>query len=246
MIFGIVGYGRFGKLWADALTLYGSVDVYDRVTISELNKKNVKITTLHEVAQADIVFILTPISLFEAACIELRNIINPSALVVDCCSVKMYPASVMQKIFSKKQSLIATHPLFGPDSVQKSGGLSGHKIVVCPIQCDEIKLNTLTTIFRKMDLNVLITTPEDHDKQMASSQGLVHFIGRGLAALELQQQELATPDFQALLNINKMVVNDTWQLFLDMHKYNPFTNDIRQKLIQQLKIINDEVNHANH
>ena len=54
--------------------------------------------------------------------------------------------------------------------------------------------------------------------------------------------ELATPDFQAFLNINKMVINDSWQLFLDMHSYNPFTKKIRQKLLQQLIKINDEVN----
>ncbi len=246
MLFAIMGYGRFGQLWAEALTLFGEVIVYDKMAISPTPNKLVKIVTLPEMAQADVIFILTPISMFESACLEIKDILKPNALVIDCCSVKMYPANIMLTVFAKQYSLIATHPLFGPDSVKKNGGLKDHKMVVCPIRCDDNKLNELTSMFKKMGLHVLTTTPEDHDKQMASSQGLVHFIGRGLAALEMQQQELATPDFQALLNINKMVVNDTWQLFIDMHKYNPFTKEMREKLIQQLSKINDEVNRANH
>jgi prephenate dehydrogenase len=246
MRFGILGYGRFGQLWAEALSLFGEVTVYDKVVTTQPNIKNIKTASLYEVGQADLIFILTPISRFEAACLELKDFLKPSALVVDCCSVKIYPAQVMQKVFSNRQSLIATHPLFGPDSVRKSGGFHGHKIVVCPIQSDEIKLSTLTNLLKKMGLNILTATPEDHDKQMANSQSLVHFIGRGLAAIEMQPLELATPDFQALLNINKMVVNDTWQLFLDMHLYNPFAKEIRNKLLQQLIKINDEVNNADH
>lgn len=53
---------------------------------------------------------------------------------------------------------------------------------------------------------------------------------------------------QALLNINSLVANDTWQLFLDMHQYNPYVKEIRQKLIDQLikldKKIEEEVHHA--
>ena len=199
-------------------------------------------TTLPEVANADVIFIIVPISQFEECCLELNKYISPKAVVIDCCSVKTHPVQVMRKIFSKQQSLVATHPLFGPDSVSKSGGMTNHQIVVCAIQCDEIKLEQVNKIFQGMGLNIITATPEEHDKQMANSQGLVHFIGRGLAALQLHPQELATPDFQALLNINKMVVNDSWQLFLDMHKYNPYTKSIRNKFIKQLAKIDEEVN----
>jgi prephenate dehydrogenase len=251
MIFGILGYGRFGQLWAEALSHFGEVIIYDTADLSQVDNNHIdnnyiRIATLPEVSQADVIFIIVPISDFEGCCSQVKTFVNPNAIVVDCCSVKMYPVHIMQKIFSKQQPLVATHPLFGPDSVKKSGGLTDHKIVVCTVQCDEIKFNQLTSVFKKMGLNILTTTPEEHDKQMANSQGLVHFIGRGLAALELHPQELATPDFQALLNINKMVVNDTWQLFLDMHQYNPFAKKIRKKLIQQLIDIDNEVNKDIH
>jgi prephenate dehydrogenase len=151
----------------------------------------------------------------------------------------------MQKIFSATQPLLATHPLFGPDSVKRSGGLAGHKIVVCPVQCTIEQQHAMEELFKKMGLTVLLATPDAHDREMASSQGLVHFIGRGLAALDLQPQDISTPDFQALLRINQMVLNDTWRLFLDMHQYNPYTKQIRKKFIHQLVKLDQAIDDAN-
>ncbi|CAM2939525.1 T-protein [Legionella steigerwaltii] len=234
MKFGIVGFGRFGQLWAHALLSFGDVLVYDKKT----SDSSIKFTCLEEVAQADVVFVLVPISEFETSCMEIKRVLKPTSLVVDCCSVKIHPVKVMKRVFSPSQPLLATHPLFGPDSVKKSGGLMNHKIVICPLTPPQDEHEQLHSIFKKMGLIPLITTPDEHDEQMAHSQGLVHFLGRGLQALNLHQQELATPDFNALLNINGMVANDTWQLFFDMHHYNPYTREVRQKLISQLVNVN--------
>lgn len=239
MKFGIVGYGRFGKLWANALMPFGEVFVYDKNNLQINDELAINLCTLKKVAETDFVFLLVPISEFEQCCKEIKTLLHPDTAIVDCCSVKVYSVNVMRKVFSNNQLIIATHPLFGPDSVKKSGGLTGHKIVLCPTQSD--KENYLKKLFTDMGLKILLSTPEEHDKQMATSQGLVHFIGRGLSALDLSQQELSTPDFQALLNINSMVVNDKRQLFLDMHKFNPYAKEIRQKFIRELMSIDHEI-----
>lgn len=237
----IVGFGRFGQLWANSLLPFGDVSVYDQNVIHLPAESRIKIITLSDLASADVVFVVAPISAFEACCLAIQKVLNPTTLVVDCCSVKMFPVEVMRRVFSATQPLLATHPLFGPVAVKKSGGLVGHKIVVCPLQQAGNKQNQVQEIFKQMGLKILITTPEEHDHQMANSQGLVHFIGRGLTALDLHPQELATPDFQALLNINNMVANNTWQLFLDMHQYNPYVKAIRQKFIEQLISLDQKI-----
>lgn len=242
MNIGIVGFGRFGQLWAQALVGFADIKVYDAKQIPKVNAKLIKVTSLEEVAQADIIFLLVPISEFETCCQQIKPFVKHDSLLVDCCSVKIYPLAIMQRIFGSQQSLLATHPLFGPDSVQKSGGFKNHKIVICHSQDDDTKKNLLLDWFKKLGLIILQTTPAEHDKQMASSQGLVHFIGRGLSAVHLDSQELATPDFEALLNINHMVMHDSWRLFLDMHQYNPYTKEIRQKLIAQLITVDEEIN----
>lgn len=244
MQFGIVGYGRFGQLWAQSLLPFGEVIVYEKNTSTHTENNAVKITTLEEVAKADVVFLLVPISEFERSCEQIKPFLGEKTLLVDCCSVKIYPAQLMQKIFAPTQPLLATHPLFGPDSVKKSAGLFGHKIAVCPVQCEPSVQQEMETLFKNMGLHVFVTTADMHDKEMASSQGLVHFIGRGLAALDLKPQDIATPDFQALLNINTMVVNDTWRLFLDMHQYNPYAKHIRKKFIHQLTKLDQAIDDA--
>lgn len=241
MKFGIIGLGRFGNLWANALLPFGEVFVYDKHTIHN-NHPNIIVSSLSEVTNVDFLFLLVPISELEHCCNEIKDLLHPHTVVVDCCSVKVYSTTVMKKIFNNNQLIIATHPLFGPDSVKKTGGLAGHKIVLCPTQSEHSKQAQIKELFTHMGLEILIASPDEHDKQMAKSQCLVHFIGRGLVALNLSQQALSTPDFQALLNINNMVVNDKRQLFLDMQKYNPYAKSIRHILIQQLIALDNEIN----
>lgn len=246
MKFGIVGFGRFGKLWANALLPYGEVLVYDKKDIlkPEINSKmnNIQVTTLEEVVKVDILFLIVPISEFENCCYAIKDLLDQNTLVVDCCSVKIHTSSVMKRVFNQSQAHLATHPLFGPDSVKRENGMKGQKMVICEnknMSQNEIQFKH---ILHQMGLKLLITTESEHDKQMAHSQSLVHFIGRGLKALNLHHQELATPDFEALLNINHMVVHDTWQLFLDMHRYNPYAKNIREKFIDQLSLLDNEIN----
>lgn len=243
MIFGIVGYGRFGQLWADSLKSFGEVRVYDP-NPQRFGTGAPKSSSLEDVAASDVVFLTMPISAFEAGCEAIKPHLNPKAIVMDCCSVKIHPAEVMSRVLTQKQAVIATHPLFGPDSVKRTGGLQGHRIVVCPVHCSPDQKQQVMTLFAQMGLSPIESTADEHDRQMARSQGLIHFIGRGLEALQLQNQMLSTPDFQALLNINSMVVNDAWQLFLDMHRFNPHTRAIRQKFIQQLTALDRSIGGA--
>lgn len=233
--FGIIGYGRFGKLWASCLEPYGTVKVFDQ------NKSSGRtFSALEEVLQTDVLFLLVPIGRFEALCKNIAQKVPETTLVVDACSVKTHPAQVMQKVFSKKHNLIATHPLFGPDSVARLG-LKGRKIVVCPVHADKKCIETLDQLFQKMGLEIFKCTPEEHDRQMATSQALVHFLGRGLASLELAEQDLYTPDYEALRRIDSVVNNDTWELFFDMQRLNPFAQKVREKLLKKLRGLNREI-----
>ncbi|MFT3742098.1 MAG: prephenate dehydrogenase [Gammaproteobacteria bacterium] len=234
MKFGIIGFGRFGKLWANALLPFGEVCACEKNFNQPDPQAHIKMVSLEEVTQADVVFLLVPISELEACCQQIKSLLKPDALVIDCCSVKVYPAKILETTLSNTQPIIGTHPLFGPDSAQRKGGLATHKIVVCPLRCSSTQQHTIENLFSQMGLSVLNATPDEHDKYMANSQALVHFIGRGLASLNLEPQQIATPDFQALLNINKMVVNDSWRLFLDMQHYNPYAQLMRKKFVNQL------------
>jgi len=239
MRIGIIGHGRFGKLWAEVCQPFADVLVYDKEQRS-MNDDHKIFSNLDDVLKVDILFLLVPISEIKNVCFEIAGKLGEKTIVVDACSVKLYPAKIMKQELKKHQPIVATHPLFGPDSVKRDG-LAGQKIVVCPVQGMQEKFDLCKDFFAKLQLEIIHATPEEHDSQMARSQSLVHFLGRGLAELKLEDQKLSTPDYYSLLRINDLVVNDTWQLFFDMQRYNPFAKDVRLTLLHSLQALEKNI-----
>ena len=240
MTFGIIGCGRFGTLWANTLIEKGSVTVFDTKKIEATLDNRVVQGSLEDVCTQDIVFLLVPISSIKKVCADIKDYVAKESILVDCASVKVIPAQHIREILGDDQLYIPTHPLFGPDSVAASG-LEGKKIVVCQNNVDKDRYVAFESLLTSLGLIILHTTEEDHDKQMAKSQALVHFIGRGLEDLNLLDQEIATPDYLSLLRMNSMVHNDTMQLFMDMQTYNPYANDIRQAFITKLQELEQKI-----
>jgi len=243
--FGVIGCGRFGKLWTQTLSAFGSVAVFDKNPIDPASLvvpagQTIQFLPLEQVATASMIFLCVPISEIDPVCRELAPLLSPGTIVVDTCSVKVYPAKVMQAILPKNQPLIATHPLFGPDSVARLG-TPGRKIVVCPLRVSTVEQDQLLSILKELQLHIIETTADNHDRQMARSQSLVHLLGRVFADLDLNNQEISTPDYESLLRINSFVNNDTWQLFFDMQCYNPYTPLMRLTLRQSLDNLEEKI-----
>lgn len=229
---GIIGAGRFGLLWADALASFAEIRVFDHKIHSE--------EELVAVVQSDLVFLCVPISAMEETCKTIASMLSPNTIVVDVCSVKVYPVEVMKKHLPEHQPIIATHPLFGPDSTARNG-MPGQRIVVSPIRATDKQLEMLTSLCDNLSLQIIDASPEEHDKQMARSQALVHFIGRGLGPLELTDQVIATPFYRLLLDMTNMTESDTMQLFQDMQQYNPYTKELRKQLVENLQTIDSDL-----
>lgn len=244
--FGIIGYGRFGKLWAKYMSKFGTVSVYDNKKINFEKNENVIQSDLKQAVSANIIFLTVPISELEKCCNIINPLLSRDTLVVDVCSVKMWSVAVMKKCLPKKQPMLSTHPLFGPDSEKINNGINGLKIVVCPTKEKNVFKDELMDIFRELNLNIILASPKDHDKQMANSQALVHLIGRGLAKLKLDHQEISTPDYNSLVRINQMVNNDTWKLFFDMQSKNPFASVVREKFIENLEDLSEIISMKNN
>ena len=85
---------------------------------------------------------------------------------------------------SSSASVVGTHPLFGP-SVHS---LQGQRVVLTPGRGDEW-LAWLRTMLHARGLEMMETTPEEHDRAMSIVQVLVHFatevLGKTLAALNV-------------------------------------------------------------
>lgn len=232
MKIGVYGLGRFGSLWAGMLARR-----HDVVACSRDPRRTpplgVRAGDLAEVASAEAVFLCVAISAMEEACGVIRPHLGPGTVVMDTCSVKVSPARVMTAVFTEPTPILATHPMFGPDSI---GGVD-LPLVLCPVRSTPELTEGWSHRFRDLGLHVVVMSPEEHDREAAYTQGVTHLVGRVLADLGLKQSPIGTLGYKRLLGIVEQTCNDTWQLFLDLQGYNPYTPQMRLKLRESFERI---------
>ena len=236
----MIGFGRLGKLIAKRLVQDTSLFIYD-VENYESDIKEIGATpaSLKEVCECPIVIPFVPMSSFESVLKEMTGFIKENTLVIDVCSVKSEPVRWMKEILPDHVSILGTHPMFGPDSARNT--LYGSKIVLTPVRIEDEVLKNITSYLQDHGLKVIETTPEEHDKQIAHSLLLTHFIGRTLMDFGAESLEIDTKGYRRLMKILSTVENDSWQLFEDMNRYNPYAKDTREDFLKSLTIIHERV-----
>jgi prephenate dehydrogenase len=234
---GIIGFGRFGKLVSRYLAEDFDVFVYSRADkTSQINLTGARAASLETVCGQEIVIPCVPISIFRNLLKDIVPLIKPDALVVDVCSVKEYPIRWMQEILPDMVSILATHPMFGPDSASDS--LAGRKICLCKVRISEKQYRNIKIYLEAKGLVVIEATAAEHDKQIAISLALTHLIGRTLAEFGAGRLDIDTEGYKRLLHILDVVERDTWQLFVDMHRYNPYAGKKRAEFLDIMQDIN--------
>ncbi len=228
---GLIGFGRFGQFAATHLRSRVHLFVWDP---RDLRKRAASLgltwATMEEAASCQVVLLAVPISEVPAALTEVVPYLRPGALLMDTCSVKMAPVQWMTAAAPPEVEVIGTHPLFGPQTARS--GIEGLTLVLCPART--ARAEAVESFLAQMGLDVIVTTPEDHDRQMAYAQALTHFVARGLASAGMQDQELRTPTFDQLLRVVETVSRDSNELFNDMQSYNPFAPEARAHLLDAL------------
>lgn len=223
MTIGIIGYGRFGKLLHKNLKAKHKIKIYQKETAKD------------SLVKCDLVILAVPMNVLEIVVKEIKNKINKKAIIMDVCSVKVLPSKILKKYI--KNNILATHPLFGPDSAKK--GFFSHKMVFCPLNIMRNNFLKVKKVFTNLGVKDIICTPEEHDQMMARSQALVHFLGRSLK--NIKPQIIATPDYYNLLAMMDKVWNDTWELFYDMQILNPYAEKERKKFISNVLNIEKKI-----
>ncbi len=232
----VYGYGRFGKLWADILKKDFRVKVYSRRGLKpdEINP-GIEITDLTGLHDTDAMFYCVAISSLETVLMETKKLHRKDCVYFDTCSVKVEPARWMMKHLPEKSQIIATHPMFGPDSYDAA--TEKLPMVICNINASEDSFSYWSDYFNNDKIQVKVMTPEAHDEMVAYSQGITHYIGRVLADLNLKDTHINTLGYKKLLEIIQQTCNDSWQLFCDLQHFNPYTKKMRKDLHESIEKI---------
>ena len=231
---GVYGLGRFGAFWAELLAKHFPVTAWSR-NADRPAPPGVRRVSLPELFQADIVWLCPAISSMDEVLTEIAPLVRPGQVIADTCSVKIVPSKLMLERLPGHAQLLATHPMFGPDSAK--AGLEGLPVVLHDLRGAAEPLAFWKQTFTNLGMNVLLLTPEEHDQAAAYTQGVTHFLGRVLDDMGLAPHSIATRGYQRLLDLVQQTCNDPFQLFLDMQHFNPHTPAMRADLKRSMERI---------
>lgn len=233
MTVGLIGFGRLGKLLTRYFARDFRIHVYDTaMEPGRVRAAGALPATLADACRQDVVVLCVPMAAFEGLVRRIKGLLRPGALVVDTCSVKEHPVKVMRRLLPRDVSILATHPNFGPDSAAES--LEGRKLVVCRVRVTDACWRRARRALERKGLEVVAMSPREHDRRMASSLVLTHFVGRGLIGYGARTTGVDTEGYKRLLRILETVQNDTWQLFRDMNRYNAYAGPMRRRFLRAL------------
>ncbi|HKJ85118.1 MAG TPA: prephenate dehydrogenase/arogenate dehydrogenase family protein [Spirochaetia bacterium] len=230
MSVGIFGTGRFGSFWASTLARRTSVRTYNRS--DRPVPEGCEAVGIEELGQCECVMLCVAISAVEEATDLIVPHLAPGTVLMDTCSVKVYPMAAMLSRTPETTPVIGTHPMFGPDSAGK--GVTDLPLVYAPARASDEVSARWRRFFEGLGLRVLTMTPDEHDREAAMTQGVTHFVGRVLADMQLDPSSIATVGYRKLLEVVEQTCNDPYQLFVDLQHYNPYTSQMRGRLQESL------------
>ena len=208
------------------------VDIFDK---NPINNSEINEVSLEDALKNETIFIAVPIRDFEELIVNISNKIEAGKTVIDVCSVKVFPRKVMIDNLPEQTDIIATHPLFGPDSLKDSGSIMTMESVRNTFERYDFWKN----YFESQNISIEEISAEEHDMMAARSQGLTHFVGRVIDDFGTNQTRIDTEGYKALHKLVNQTCNDTWELFEDIQNFNPFTEKMISELNESFEKISE-------
>lgn len=234
----IIGFGAFGRLAAAQLAGRFAVGVHDsHVGAAAIAAAGYQPLSFEAAAASDVVLVAVPVQVMERVIASVGQHVRPGATVIDVASVKMLPSQWLSTHIPETTHIVATHPLFGPQSAAQR--LAGRQFVICPIRGDRhLKVAALG---EELGLRVRITSAEEHDREMAYVQALTHLIGRSLSQMQIPDERLKTQSYQHLIDLTGLIGNDSFELFTAIQTMNPFAPEIVEDFVRRASALLAEV-----
>lgn len=235
----MVGYGRFGRALAGLVREQGGeVSAYDPYCAP---RGAPLVEQLAEaLSTAQLVVFAVPLAALEGALQQARPHLRSDQIVTDVHSVKAAPSRLLEKYCGAEIPWVATHPLFGPDSLALGERPLG--VVVAPNATHARAVERVAEYYRRLGCEVRRQTPDEHDEAMAHTHALAFFIAGALVELGIDRYvESAPPSFRALAGTIASVRADAGHLMATIQRDNAFAADARQALIDALRALDQRL-----
>ncbi len=218
---GVIGAGKFGTLLMEILPTvfpYANVESYTRASVSRIDQCNLVIPAVPTENFAEVIRGIAPL-------------LARDSIVMDVCSVKTYPVSVMKKELPTHISIIASHPMFGPGTVAKlKNNWNGLRIVMEAVRVEESRYVKIRDAFRHAGFDIIEMNSANHDRYAAEFHFTAHLIASLVKKTQLSRSPIDTRSVESLFDFVEMVQTDDIKLLKDMYIYNPFCKKQLRKI----------------
>lgn len=221
---GIVGHGDFGR-FLETLARRFAPELCVRVFARRQAPDGARFFSLEETCRCDLVIIAVSIRAFAQMLGQVLPLLAPGAVLVEVNTVKAFPAKLLREQ-AKGVRYVTTHPMFGPYSFEKQGGnLKGLRLVVADHTLDAADLDAAIAWLKGLGLDVMAMTPDDHDRMLAETLFLTHYVAQAVARGGFVRTDIDTLSFGYLMDAVESVKSDT-ELFRDVFAFNPYCAEI--------------------
>ena len=224
---GIVGYGSFGA-FLEVLIRRFAPKITVKIYSSRQKPDGKKFFPLAEAAECDAVVLAVPIAAFGETLKKVLPLMRENTVLVDVATVKTYTTGLLKKHAAGKRYL-ATHPMFGPESYDKKNGeVAGFRVVIAESTLPKGQTAAVTAFLKKCGFDVVEMSAERHDKHLAETLFLTHFIGQIVSRGKFNRTGIDTVSFGYLMDAVESVRHDT-ALFRDVYRFNPYCEEILKR-----------------
>jgi len=179
-VIGIIGgHGKMGVLFASFFAERGI-----KVLVSDIGTK---LKNKDVAEKCDIVIVSVPIDKTVSVIKEILPYVRAGSAITDLTSIKENPVKEMMKSRNGVE-VFGMHPMFA-----NSNPIPGQTIVMCPTKKSGKWHKWMKNFLTQHGVEIKEMNPSDHDKTMAISQDLIHFIeitcsdGLRLAGLDIEK-----------------------------------------------------------
>jgi prephenate dehydrogenase len=159
-------------------------------------------------------------------------------LIVEPCSVKLFPEAVIEGIDPDYPELLHCHPMFGPESASES--VANRTLFVTKKNGE--KADRLLDRWQGLGVNIIEMTADEHDKLMFERHVKPFVLGRMATAFgigDIDMPELDTTSFLAAKALADLDKKHSEELFRTIVSFNPYARDIWQHADQIIRSIRD-------
>ncbi len=232
---GIIGHGDFGR-FLETLTKRFLPGAAVRIHARRMPPDGARFFSLEETCQSDVLILAVSIRAFEEMLLKVLPLLAPQSVLVDVATVKMHPAELLRR-HAGNRPWAATHPMFGPYSFEKQGGnLKGLRLVIADHTLPDADMAGAMQWLKGLGLNVLAMPPQEHDRMLAETLFLTHYVAQTVAKGGFVRTDIDTLSFGYLMDAVESVRGDT-ELFRDVFAFNPWC----EKIIRRFEAAEAEV-----